>query len=130
MAETDITKLGEAMALEFGLRLPERKQVQILHSPIPRCKQTANEIADGVKQRGVNDLSVISDDFLLGPIITDMQIWNDVGEDGVRVAEFIASWERDELGSGIEPFKEFSKRIAKGTLNKLESIEPTHFTFT
>ncbi|MHA1937324.1 MAG: histidine phosphatase family protein [Candidatus Thorarchaeota archaeon] len=124
MSDTGITTLGKAMAFEFGLRLPARESVKILHSPIPRCKQTANEIARGITQEGGNVQSVKSNDLLLGPVVTDMQIWNEVGEDGVRVASFVTSWERGVFGKGIEPFEEFSKRLTRGTLNKLKSMDP------
>jgi broad specificity phosphatase PhoE len=122
MSETGITTLGEAMAFEFGKRLPTRKLVEIHHSPIPRCEQTAKEIARGIRQEGGKVQSVKSNNLLLGPMVNDMQIWNEVGEDGVRVASFVTSWERSEFGDGIEPFEEFSKRLIGGTLNRLRSM--------
>jgi broad specificity phosphatase PhoE len=124
MSQTGITSLGEAMAEEFGRRLPTNKSVKILHSPIPRCKQTAEEIANGIRQNGGNVHSVKPFFLLLGPIVTDAQLWEKVGDDGVGVASFVTSWGRGELGNGIEPFEEFTNRVISGTVDILKASEP------
>jgi broad specificity phosphatase PhoE len=125
MAETGITTLGEAMAVEFGRRLPANRPVKILHSPIPRCKQTAEVIANGIRQKEGNVQSVKHSDLLLGPLVTDPSIWEKVGDDGVGVASFVTSWSRGELGEGIEPFVEFAERLTNGTVEILERSDPS-----
>lgn len=124
MSQTGITSLGEAMAGEFGRRLPTSRSVRIFHSPIPRCKQTAEEIAEGIRQNGGNVQSVKPLFLLLGPIVTDTQLWEKVGDDGVGVASFVTSWGRGELGDGIEPFEEFTNRVTNGTVDILRASEP------
>ncbi len=125
MSETGITSLGEAMAIEFGRRLPTGRHVEIHHSFIPRCEQTAQRIAEGIKHSGGKVRCVQPFDLLLGPIVSDMEIWEKVGDDGTGVARFVASWERGEFGDGIEPFMDFSKRLTIGTLEKLKAAKPS-----
>ncbi|MHA2141904.1 MAG: histidine phosphatase family protein [Candidatus Thorarchaeota archaeon] len=123
MSETGITTLGEAMAREFGRRLPTNRSVRILHSPIPRCKQTAEEIASGIRQKSGNVQSVNPFYLLLGPVVIDAQVWEKVGNDGAGVGSFVTSWARGEY-DGIEPFEEFSRRLVSGTVDKLISSDP------
>ncbi|MFW9888219.1 MAG: histidine phosphatase family protein [Candidatus Thorarchaeota archaeon] len=114
MSETGITPLGECMAREFGRRLNAGRITEIHHSFVPRCEQTANEIANGVRQIGGAVQFVKPFDLLVGPKVTDMNLWAKIGEDGIGVHTFVMSWERGQLGDGIEPFVEFSERLKTG----------------
>ncbi len=125
MAETGITELGHEMAREFGKRIPIELDIQILHSFIPRCRQTAESIAEGFRDVGGTVKRVKSFDLLIGPRVIDLELWNRVGDDGVGVASFVNDW-TDGLfpEGGIEPFGEFEKRLVKGTIGTLRGTEP------
>ena len=43
-----LTPRGRVMAYEFGGRLPEGIPVRLFYSPVPRCKETAECIREGV----------------------------------------------------------------------------------
>ncbi|MFQ5832254.1 MAG: hypothetical protein ACE5H4_06115 [Candidatus Thorarchaeota archaeon] len=125
MAETGITELGHDMAREFGKRIPVELDIQILHSFIPRCRQTAESIAEGFRDIGGTVKRVKSFGLLIGPRVIDLELWNRVGDDGVGVASFVNDW-ADGLfpQEGIEPFGEFKNRLLKGTIGIPRGTEP------
>ncbi|MFW9913070.1 MAG: histidine phosphatase family protein [Candidatus Thorarchaeota archaeon] len=114
MSETGITPLGEYLAKEFGRRLNAGRITEIHHSSVPRCEQTANEIANGIREMGGKVQYVKPSHLLVGPKVTNMSLWEKVGDDGIGVHTFVMSWERGELGDGIEPFIDFSGRLKRG----------------
>lgn len=49
MAGIRLTLLGHEIAEIFGKELPKKKSIRVFHSPIFRCKETAEDILEGVK---------------------------------------------------------------------------------
>jgi hypothetical protein len=86
MSETGITPLGEYLAKEFGRRLNAGRITEIHHSSVPRCEQTANEIAKGIRQRGGEVQYVKPSDLLVGPKVTNMNLWEQVGDDDIPLS--------------------------------------------
>lgn len=125
MSETGITPLGEAMARELGQRLNHGRIVEIHHSFIPRCEQTAHEIAAGIRDAGGKVVFVRPFDLLVGPNVKDMKLWEKVGDDGTGVDRFVNSWESGEFGDRIESFVKFSKRLRAGLLNRFKRAKPS-----
>lgn len=48
----DLTSQGRTMARFFGKKLPKTRTIRLFHSPINRCKETAEEIHIGFKEYG------------------------------------------------------------------------------
>jgi len=51
--EAELTPAGMAAAQRFGARLTSRARVRLFHSPVKRCRQTAEGIARGATAAGV-----------------------------------------------------------------------------
>ncbi|MHA2378209.1 MAG: histidine phosphatase family protein [Candidatus Thorarchaeota archaeon] len=120
MAKRRITDLGHEMAREFGRRLPVDRRVLILHSHIPRCRETAEDFANGIRDAGGKMRQLEDLALLVGPRVHDVEIWSNVGVDGVGVAKFVNDWADgffDE--SRIERFESFEKRLMEGTIGTL-----------
>ncbi|MFX1312627.1 MAG: histidine phosphatase family protein, partial [Promethearchaeota archaeon] len=43
----ELTSQGRKMARLFGMKLPKRRTIRLFHSPVKRCKETAQEIHEG-----------------------------------------------------------------------------------
>ena len=48
----ELTPQGRTIAKLFGTKLPKRKTVRLFHSPVNRCKETAEEIHTGFRKIG------------------------------------------------------------------------------
>ena len=59
-----LTMKGRRLAREFGTNLPLSYSIRLFHSPIPRCKETAEYVRKGFQQTG-GSANVLGDqDFL------------------------------------------------------------------
>jgi hypothetical protein len=47
-----LTREGKELAWEFGRNLPNHRRARLLHSPVPRCVDTAHLIRRGIIERG------------------------------------------------------------------------------
>lgn len=122
MVGRGLTALGHRMAKEFGRRLPLRKNTKIFHSYVPRCSETAEDIAEGIRSAGGHVGSVQASDILVGPRVIDSQLWQKLGRDGIRVIEFVQDWQRGVFTEEqIEPFREFKTRAVRELIGKLRS---------
>ena len=117
-----LTPLGHAMAKEFGRRLPPRKNVHIFHSYVPRCQETAEDIAEGIRDRSGQVDLVEASDLLVGPRVVDPQLWRKLGKDGIWVLKFVNDWSRGAFTERqIEPIEEFKRRVVREVIGKLRS---------
>jgi broad specificity phosphatase PhoE len=48
----ELTSQGRKIARLFGMKLPKKKTIRLFHSPVNRCKETAEEIYEGFKESG------------------------------------------------------------------------------
>jgi len=125
MVDRRITDLGHEMAREFGRRLPVERRVVIRHSEIRRCRETAEDFADGIREMGGKIRQLEGLGMLVGPRVQDAEIWSNVGVDGIDVAKFVndyADGHYDE--SRIERFESYGKRVIEGTIGTLIAAQP------
>jgi broad specificity phosphatase PhoE len=125
MVDRRITDLGHEMAREFGRRVPGDRRVVIRHSEIRRCRETAENLADGIRETGGKIRQLDELGILVGPRVQDAEIWSNVGDDGIDVAKFVNNYADgfyDE--SRIERFESYGKRIIEGTIGTLMAAQP------
>jgi len=128
-----LTPLGHAMAKEFGRRLPPRKNVRIFHSYVPRCQETAEDIGEGIHDRGGQVDLIEASDLLVGPRVADPQLWRKLGKDGIWVLQFVNDWSRGVFTEKqIEPIEEFRRRVVREVIGKLRTApaNSTHLHVT
>ncbi len=119
MMEMGLTPLGHRMATEFGRRLPVGREVEILHSFVPRCQETADAIAEGVKQSKGN-VSLIEPSFLLVGPRADQSVWQEIGGEGEMIMRFTRDWVSGKYDkTRIEAFPEFRERLIEGTVGRI-----------
>lgn len=125
MVDRRITDLGHEMGREFGRRLPVDRRVVIRHSEIRRCRETAEDFADGIREMGGKIRQLEPLGILVGPRVQDAEIWSNVGVDGIEVAKFVndyADGRYDE--SRIERFESYRKRVIEDTIGTLIAAQP------
>ena len=122
MVGRGLTALGHRMAREFGRRLPVGRRIQIFHSYVPRCSETAEDIAEGVRDSGGQVDLVQASDLLVGPRVIDPQLWQKIGKDGIWVIQFVEDWRRGAFtDKQIEPPEQFKKRVVRELIWRLKS---------
>ena len=132
MMEMGLTPLGHRMAVEFGRRLPVGREVEILYSFVPRCQETAEAMAEGIRQ-SKGTVSLIEPSFLLvGPRV-DQSVWHEIGGEGGMIMGFTRDWVRGKYDKDrIEPFPEFRERLIDGTVGRItgkrENVLHVHVT--
>lgn len=52
----ELTPQGRSMARLFGKKLPKNRTIRLFHSPVNRCKETAEEIHAGFEEIGGNSI--------------------------------------------------------------------------
>jgi broad specificity phosphatase PhoE len=108
------------MAREFGRRLPVRKGTKIFHSYVPRCTETAEDIAEGINDAGGHVSLIEASDLLVGPRVIDPQLWQKIGRDGFRVLEFVEEWRNGMFTEQqMESYDKFQTRVAREMIRKL-----------
>ncbi len=120
--EARLTDNGHRDAAALGRTLVDFASMRLWSSPIPRCQQTANRLAEGLRDAGsdVDELVVIND--LAGPYLHDaekvLKIALDIGD-----RAFVRRWFEGDLASEhLMP----SPRAATGQLMVLTETLATH----
>lgn len=125
MVDRRITDLGREMGREFGRRLPVDRRVVIRHSRIRRCRETAQDLADGIREMGVKIRQLEELDILMGPHVGDPEVWSNVGVDGIEVAKFVNDYADGRFHEDrIERFESYRKRLIEGTIGALIAAQP------
>ncbi|UCH05145.1 MAG: histidine phosphatase family protein [Candidatus Thorarchaeota archaeon] len=137
MVDRRITDIGREMGREFGRRLPVDRRVVIRHSRIGRCRETAENLEDGIREMGGKVRQLEELGILVGPRVQDAEIWSNVGVDGIEVAKFVNDYADGRYHENrIERFESYRKRVIEGTIGTLIAAQPgdmyiyvTHDTF-
>ena len=125
MVDRRITELGHEMSKEFGRRLPIGRRVIIRHSRIQRCRETAEDLADGIREMGGKIRQLEELGILIGPRVQDAEIWNNVGVDGIEVAKFVNDYADGRFDENrIERFEIYRERLIEGTFGTLNAAQP------
>jgi len=103
---------GRKMAIEFGKKLPRDKLVRIFHSPIPRCRETAEYIKKGIISSTGTAVLMGEKDFLSAQfIINPKDMINMIEKMGI--SNFARKWLNRELDKKImeDPYKVISNML-------------------
>ena len=113
-----LTKEGKRMARELGSRLPIKTPIQLFHSKIHRCKQTAESILGGLHDAGgTGHLMEPRDHLSCEYIEDDPRVFAKYEELGYK--EFTNRWFKGELERDlVEPVEEAVKGILTGILEE------------
>lgn len=111
-----LTSRGRVMAYEFGEKLPDDVPVRLFYSPIPRCKETAECMREGVISNSGSAVLMGERDFLDTHAIVDLGRMVRMMEETGGL-EFIRKWLDGEIERAImnEPHQVVS-RIAEGVI--------------
>ena len=91
LRNAQLTTEGKKLAYEFGRLLPKDRLIRIFHSPITRCKGTAELICRGVRNNGGSGLMIGELDFLGGTYILKSHLFLDLVTD-LGVSGFVEKW--------------------------------------
>jgi broad specificity phosphatase PhoE len=95
-----LTPRGEQQAYQLGIALGVHTPIRIFHSPVPRCRQTAEHLFSGLKEQGAEAFIEGAREFLAMPYLLDLQ-------HALRLARdfgpplFIRKWFDGKLPDGI-----------------------------
>lgn len=129
--EVQLTERGMRDSYNFGEKLTRFCPIHIYHSPVPRCKQTAESIFEGIKSQ---DTRAKLSGYLLdlgGPYITGD--WNAVAASIEQQghAKFIRRWFDNELPHTlIMSLPEAARIQLKVLVNQLTSTQVSSINIT
>ncbi|MFW9944888.1 MAG: histidine phosphatase family protein [Candidatus Sifarchaeia archaeon] len=116
---TGLTKVGKQMSYEMGRRLPTDRPVRIFFSFVPRCHETAEQLAEGLSDSGGEIVEFESIAILVMPEFSNEAVWENLQPDGKNVTEFVNRWAEGEFGEKIESWSEYEDRLMETTLQRL-----------
>jgi len=118
-----LTDLGRRMSFELGKKLPAERKIQIYHSYVLRCSETAEGISTGFTSIGGEVRNIDPEQTLVGPNTFDREVWKELMPDGQNVTDFVNRWYNGEFDDRIEPFIEFVSKLIEKTVKRLLAIE-------
>lgn len=96
---TPLTDGGRAQVRRFGRRLAPWSPITLVHSPVPRCRDTASRIAAGVEEAGGNARLQGEDPGLLAPYVLDPERAMELA--ATLRTRFLRAWFEGELPPGV-----------------------------
>lgn len=116
---TPLNERGKQAAFEFGRGLPSGRAYHFYHSPLDRCRQTAEGIRNGVKEQGgtVEDITAL-ESLVSGYLDGDKYV-HFMFRDGVP---FIYNWLAGHYPPRVmEPFQNVAQRTAAEMVKRLQT---------
>lgn len=103
----NLTEEGRLLAEDFGSKIPKDRYVRLFHSPVERCKETADLILKGFQRDGGKG-KVCGSEFRLGcPYILDpdrlLGLVNELSGPG-----FVSEWMSDNIDAELIESKEIA----------------------
>jgi broad specificity phosphatase PhoE len=118
--EALLTPEGKAAARAFGSGLPADRSVRIFHSPVERCRETALQIAGGLRERGGRAGIVQESDILGGPYVLDPEALLEMLV-CTNPFTFMEAWSGGRISERIlKPLEESAVRTLQFVLSSLE----------
>jgi hypothetical protein len=118
--DVPLTTQGRKLAFQFGKKLPRSYSIRLFHSPIPRCKETAEYLMKGFQNNYGSAKLMGEKDFLYINLIDQREI--------VRILERIGhhnfgySWLKGKLDQGIiEPPQKVASKIIKSIFTLMKN---------
>ncbi|MFW9910252.1 MAG: histidine phosphatase family protein [Candidatus Thorarchaeota archaeon] len=121
---TELTPLGILMSTEMGRRLPAGRKTHIFFSFVSRCYQTAEEIGNGIVEKGgrIDEMDYLP--VLSSPMVNDDRFWNGLQPDGKNITDFVNNWGQGVYGEYVEPFDAYGMRLLNDTIERLRGAAP------
>ena len=127
-----LTMKGRQLACEFGKKLPQSYSIRLFHSPIPRCKETAEYVLKGFQNTGGSAKLMGAKDFLKINLVDQREMVHILDKIGHQ--QFGYRWLKGKFDEKIieNPEKVASKTInsvitlMKNEVNKKINIHITH----
>ena len=125
MVTGELTEIGKNLSTELGRRLPADRPYRVFTSIVPRSFQTAEAIVEGMTENGgtVSDIEALS--VLMGPHVSEKEVWTNLHPDGENVTEFVNHWAEGRFGERMEPFDAYIPRLLRDTFGRLDYPEDT-----
>lgn len=101
-----LTPKGESDSLDLGCALAARGPLVVAHSPVPRCRQTAESLVAGAVRMGGDARVLGPDGGLGGPYLVDAPAALDVA--GRLADRFVREWFDGNVGAHLI----WSRRVA------------------
>lgn len=94
-----LTDAGKAAARDMGARISGFSHLRLFHSPVQRCRQTAEQLAEGARSAGLH-VEMIGTEEVLGfgytrDMPTACRMYSEIGD------AFMDRWFRSELPDSI-----------------------------
>ena len=118
---TGLTEIGKQMSYEMGKKLPTNRPVRIFFSFVPRCYETAEALANGLKENGGEVVEFEAIPILVMPEFDDEAVWENLQPDGKNVTQFVNRWADGEFGNMIESFESYRGRLLEATIERLRN---------
>ncbi|MFW9890100.1 MAG: histidine phosphatase family protein [Candidatus Thorarchaeota archaeon] len=118
---TGLTEIGKQMSYEMGKRLPASRPIRIFFSFVPRCYDTAEAIANGLRENGADIVEFEAIPILVMPEFDDEAVWENLQPDGKNVTQFVNRWADGEFGEMIESFESYRNRLMEATIERLRN---------
>ena len=95
-----LTNEGKKLAYEFGTLLPKDRFIRIFHSPISRCKETAESIYEGILNNDGSCSIIGEQNFLAGAYVYEREAFINILF-GLSGSEFINEWFKGRINRNI-----------------------------
>lgn len=116
-----LTEKGFRDALEFGRSIPFFPKARVWYSPALRCNQTAEGIANGMRERGTEVLVFQEDWNLCGPYVKETECLIQAEKLGDR---FLREWFEGRVDPGIiDPVPQALHMVLDPIVQKLDTAE-------
>jgi len=115
-----LTNKGRKLAFEFGANLPLLYSIRLFHSPVPRCKETAEYVMKGFQSNGGLAKLMGEKDFLLINLVDQREMVRILDEIGHQ--QFGYRWLKGKFDERIIDNPErVASTIIKGVISLMEN---------
>lgn len=127
--EARLTPIGRAAAHSLGQRLPAGRRLRLIHSPVHRCAETAEQLAAGYQSWGGEAIVEGEDRRLLGPYVLDgRELGRLVEQQGME--PFIRCWFDGGVSpSVLQPLADAAAELLAAVAEHLERAAPDELWF-
>ncbi len=120
-----LTDIGRITSYEMGRRLPTDRPVRFFTSFVPRCFETAEMMAQGLRDAGGEFIDIDPLPVLVMPEYTDRMVWAELQPDGLNVHEFVNRWADGEFTGRVQDLQEYGAHLFAETVERAINAGPS-----